>query len=119
MSTDGNDVADTLEGVCENVEKLRSRESAYFVTTNERGLCLNGPVTLGGVKIGVADTSADKLDETFTRSELRSLLDGEVVVDLELGTSGLDDSGLLDSGDRHFNQEEFCCERRELFCELV
>lgn len=76
------------------------------MTTDERGLCLNGPVTLGGVKIGVADTSADKLDKTFTGGELRSLLHGEVILDLELSTSGVDDSCLLDFGDGgHFKQK--------------
>ena len=120
VRANGDNDADTLRIEFNYYYHTMSSDcNAHFMTTDEGGLSGYRPVVLRSVKIGVADTGAVKLDETFTRSELRSLLDGEVVVDLELGTSRLDDSGLLDSGDRHFNQEEFCCERREMFCELV
>ena len=63
------------------------------MTTDERGLCWDGPVALGSVEISVADTGALELDETFAGSELLGLGDGDVL-DLEGSTCGGDDGRL-------------------------
>ena len=69
------------------------------MTANERELRVEGPVAVAGVEVGMADTRALELDETFAGGELLGLLDGVVVDDLE-GLGGvLDDRGLLGLGD--------------------
>ena len=65
----------------------------HFVSADERGLCGDGPVALGSVKISVADTGAVELDETLARGELLRLRDGDLG-DFEGGPCRSDDGGL-------------------------
>ena len=69
------------------------------MATDEGELGLDGPVTVAGVQVGVADTTAVELDETLAGGKLGGLLDGVVVDDLERLGRLLDDGGLLDFGD--------------------
>ena len=69
------------------------------MATDEGGLGGDGPVTLGGVEVGVANTSAVHLQEDLTGLELVSLGDGPVVDDLEGSSSGADHGGLHGLGD--------------------
>ena len=71
----------------------------YLVTADEGQLRGKGPVAILGVKVGVADTRAIKLDETLARGELLGLLDGVVVDNLEGRAGRLNDGGLLGLGD--------------------
>ena len=72
---------------------------AHLVATDEGELGLDGPVTVAGVQVGVADTGDVELDEALAGGKLGGLLDGEVVDDLEGLGRLLDDGGLLNLGD--------------------
>ena len=48
------------------------------MTSDKRSLCGNGPVALGSVQVGVADTGAVELDETLAGLEVLWLGDGDV-----------------------------------------
>ena len=72
---------------------MQRRWGAYLVSTHERGLCRYGPIALGSVEIGVADTGDVELDEALSGRELRGLGDGPVRDDLEGGTGALDHGG--------------------------
>ena len=86
-----------------------TKQSTHLVTTDEGGLSGDGPVALGGVEIGVANTGALHLEENLTGSELLGLRDGPVVDDLEGGAGVADHSGLHGLGNnvvavRHFGE---------------
>ena len=68
------------------------------MAADERRLRGDGPVALRGVQVGVADTGAVELDETFTRGEVLWLLDWVIIFDGKV-TEGFDDGGFLDLGD--------------------
>lgn len=80
MLANSNDIADTL------------------MSTNERDVGWNGPITLGGVKVGVADTGAMHLNETFAGLELAGLGNGVVSLEVEFTATLGDDGGRLGLG---------------------
>ena len=77
----------------------RMNRRTHLVSPNQWRLGWNWPVTFGGVEVGVADTGALELDETFARLEVGGLWDGLVVDDLERRAGVANDGGLHRLGD--------------------
>lgn len=99
VRANGDNDADTLRIEFNYYYHTMSSDcNAHFVTTDEGGLSGYRPVVLRSVKIGVADTGAVELDETFTRGEVLWLLDWVIIFDGKV-TEGFDDGGFLDLGD--------------------
>lgn len=71
------------------------------MTTNQRVLGGNWPVTLLGVQVSVADTGMGNLDETLAGLELVGLNDLGLVVNLDGISDRGDDGSSLSLGDRN------------------
>ena len=95
---------------------MQRRWDAYLVSTDERGLCGDGPIALGGVEIGVADTGHVELDETLAGLEVLRLDDGVVCADFEGGTVCWDDGGGLGLWDGELRRH---CWARAVFVNRV
>jgi hypothetical protein len=83
-----------------------------FMTTDERELVSEWPVTLAGVQVSVTYASAMHLDQTFPRSELVWLLHRIVIPDRDGCVGRYDDSGLLGSWDVVRHLEKVSCRVR-------
>lgn len=69
----------------------------------------NGPVTRFRVQIGMADTSVGDLDQTLAWLELRGLPDRVLLINSELCTGSLEDSGGLGLGDGEVGENRHLC----------
>lgn len=72
-----------------------------LVSTNERVLRWNRPITNLGVQVGVTHARVGDLDQAFPRLEFRGLADGVVLVDREVSPGGFDHTGGLGLWDGH------------------
>ena len=83
------------------------------MTADEGRLCGDGPVALGGVQVGVADTGAVELDEALAGLEGLGLGNRDFG-DLEVGARRGDDGGLHGLGDgvgRHGRGADVGCDQ--------
>ena len=65
------------------------------MSTNERKLGRDRPIALASVKISMADTAANELDQALSREKILGLLDGEIVTNGKRVVRLLNDRRLL------------------------
>lgn len=61
------------------------------MSTNERKLGRDRPIALASVKISMADTAANELDQALSREKILGLLDGKIVTNGKRGVRLLND----------------------------